>query len=250
MENLIFGLHPVMEAIKAAKQIDKIFVKKDLNGPNAAELIAVAREYGIFVQRVPLEKLNRLTQKNHQGVVALCASIDYQRLDNLVPSIFERGDTPLLVVLDELTDVRNFGAIARTCECAAVDAVVIPERNSVSVGADAVKTSAGALLTLPVCREKNLLSAVRFLKQCGIAVVAATEKGSENYTEADFTGPVAIVMGNEERGINEAILREADRLVRIPQFGTIQSLNVSVAAGIMIYEAVRQRLADGMTPEQ
>lgn len=237
-----------MEAIKAGKQIDKIFVKKDFTGPNAAELLAMAREAGVFVQRVPTEKLNRLTAKNHQGVVAMCASIDYHRLDNLVPQLFEQGDTPLLVVLDELTDVRNFGAIARTCECAAVDAIVIPERNSVSVGADAVKTSAGALLTLPVCREKNLAGAVRFLKQCGVSVIAATEKGSVNYTEADFTGPVAIVMGNEERGISEAVLREATQLVRIPQFGTIQSLNVSVAAGVMIYEAVRQRLDSGMAP--
>ncbi|MDE6073195.1 MAG: RNA methyltransferase, partial [Muribaculaceae bacterium] len=155
---------------------------------------------------------------------------------------YEEGRLPFMVLLDGLTDVRNFGAIARTCECAGVDAIVIPERDSVSVNADAVKTSAGALLHLPVCRERSILGAVKFLKENGYQIIAATEKAEINYTQADFTVPVAIVMGSEDVGISPEVLRQADTLVAIPQFGKIGSLNVSVAAGVMIYEGVRQRL--------
>lgn len=249
MENFIFGLRPVIEAIKAGKEIDKILLKKDFSGTISAELLQLIKENGIVSQRVPVEKLNRLTRKNHQGVVAYLSAVSYYRLDTLVPQLYEQGCVPFIVVLDGITDVRNFGAIARTCECAGVDAIVIPERGSVSVGADAVKTSAGALLTLPVCREPDLKKSVRFLKDSGFNVVAASEKAVENYTESDYTSPTAIIMGNEETGISPQLLRECSSLVSIPQFGTIQSLNVSVAAGVMIYEVVRQRLAAGMNKE-
>lgn len=238
----IFGIRAVIEAIEAGKEIDKIFIKKDLQGELAQELFDKMKEYRIPAQRVPVERINRITRKNHQGVVALLSAVTYHRLDMLVPQLYEEGILPFMVLLDGITDVRNFGAIARTCECAGVDAIVIPEHGSVTVGADAVKTSAGALHHLPVCRERNILGAVRFLKDNGYRIVAASEKADINYTQADYTGPVAIVMGAEDTGISPEVLRQCDTFVSIPQFGKIGSLNVSVAAGVMMYEVVRQRL--------
>ena len=237
----IFGLRAIIEAIEAGKDIDKILVKTDINGDLARELLGKAKAYGILVKRVPQEKLNRITMKNHQGAIAILAAVPYHRLDNIIPLLYEEGKTPLMVVLDGVTDIRNFGAIARTACCAGVDALVIPAHNSVSITADAIKTSAGALFHIPVCREKNTLDAVRQLKANGYRIVAATEKGARNYTETDFTVPVAIVMGAEETGISDEVLRIADDLAAIPIKGEISSLNVSVAAGIMVYEAVRQR---------
>lgn len=238
----IFGIRAVIEAIEAGRDIDCVLIKKDLGGELANELFALIKQYGIVTRRVPVERINRITRKNHQGVVAMLSAVTYHRLDNIVPMLYEEGRLPFMVLLDGLTDVRNFGAIARTCECAGVDAIVIPERDSVSVNADAVKTSAGALLHLPVCRERSILGAVKFLKENGYQIIAATEKAEINYTQADFTVPVAIVMGSEDVGISPEVLRQADTLVAIPQFGKIGSLNVSVAAGVMIYEGVRQRL--------
>lgn len=238
----IFGIRAVIEAIEAGRDIDCVLIKKDLAGDLAAELMALIKQYGIVTRRVPIERINRITRKNHQGVVAMLSAVTYNSLENIVPMLYEEGRLPFMVLLDGLTDVRNFGAIARTCECAGVDAIVIPERDSVSVNADAVKTSAGALLHIPVCRERSILGAVKFLKENGYQIIAATEKAEINYTQADFTVPVAIVMGSEDVGISNEVLRQADTLVAIPQFGKIGSLNVSVAAGVMIYEGVRQRL--------
>lgn len=237
----IFGLRAIIEAIEAGKDIDKIFVKSDINGDLARELLGKAKTCGILVRRVPQEKLNRITMKNHQGAIAILAAVPYHKLDNIIPVLYEEGKTPLMVVLDGVTDIRNFGAIARTACCAGVDAIVIPSHNSVSITADAIKTSAGALFHIPVCREKSTLDAVRQLKDNGYKIVAATEKGAINYTGVDFTVPVAIVMGAEETGISDDVLRIADVLAAIPIAGEIGSLNVSVAAGIMIYEIVRQR---------
>lgn len=242
----IFGIRAVMEAIEAGKEIDKVFIRKDLSGDLASELFDKIRAHGVVTQRVPVERLNRITRKNHQGVIAMMSAVTYHRLDHLVPQLFEEGVLPFVVVLDGITDVRNFGAIARTCECAAVDAVVIPAHDSVSVTADAVKTSAGALSHLPVCRVASTLSAVKFLKASGIRVVAVSEKADINYTLADYTVPVALVMGAEDRGISPEVLRECDTFVSIPMFGHIGSLNVSVAAGVLAYEVVRQRLQSNM----
>lgn len=238
-----------MEAVEAGREIDRVLIRKDLSGPLASELLGVLRTHKVVTQRVPEERINRITRKNHQGVVAFLSAVSYHSLSHIVPELYEEGITPFIVVLDGITDVRNFGAIARTCECAGVNAIVIPERGSVSVGADAVKTSAGALMSLPVCRERSLSGAVKFLKECGYTIVAATEKSDTRYTEGDYRGPVAIVMGSEDTGISEDIMRQCDMPVAIPQFGRIQSLNVSVAAGVMIYEVVRQRLAEGMGVE-
>lgn len=237
----IFGIRAVIEAVEAGRSIDKVLVRRDLGGDLGRELMDKLREYGVVVQKVPQEKLNRITMKNHQGAIALLSPIDYSRLEHLVPLFYEEGRNPLVVVLDGITDTRNFGAIGRTAACAGVEAIVIPERNSVSVTPDAVKTSAGGLFHVPVCREKDTLSAVRFLKENGYRIVGATEKGAAPYTEADYRVPVAIVMGSEDTGISDGVLRICDDLAAIPIVGKIESLNVSVAAGIMIYEALRQR---------
>lgn len=242
----IFGIRAVIEAIEAGKEIDKILIKKDLNGELANELFELIKSHRLYAKRVPIEKLNKITRKNHQGVIAIMSAVTYHSLVHLVPQLYEDGVLPFMVVLDGITDVRNFGAIARTCECAGADAVVIPMHNSVSVSGDAMKTSAGALHHLPVCRERSLVGAIRFLKDNGYQIVAASEKANINYTQADYLTPVAIVMGAEDTGISEEVLKLCDTFVSIPQFGHIGSLNVSVAAGVMMYEVVRQRLDSDM----
>ena len=237
----IYGIHSVLEAIEAGRTIDKIYVK------NArSEVAQKARAAGIPMQVVPDERLNRITRKNHQGVIAMMSAIEYARLDTLLPSLFDDGVLPFILVLDGITDVRNFGAIARTAECCAVNAIVIPAHGSVSVGADAVKTSAGALNHIPVCREESITKAVKYLQESGCQIVASTEKSSQNYTTGDYTTPLALVMGAEGTGISAEVLRIADTRAAIPMFGNIGSLNVGVAAGVMMYEVVRQRLADNL----
>lgn len=238
---MIFGIRAVIEAAEAGKDIDKVLVKRELSGELFKELQEVLRRCEISMQKVPLERIDRITRKNHQGVIAFISAVTYQKLDQIVPFLYEQGKNPLIVILDGITDVRNFGAIARTCEVAGVDTIVIPARGSVSVNADAIKTSAGALHIIPVCRENSLKDAVAFLKNSGIKVVAATEKAAKNYTEADMSVPLAILMGSEDEGVSPEILRVCDELIKVPQFGSIQSLNVSVAAGVMIYEVIRQR---------
>ena len=239
---MIFGVRAVIEAVQAGKDIDKILVKKDIQSDLSKELFAALKGTLIPVQRVPVERINRITRKNHQGVIAFVSAVTYQKTEDLVPFLFEEGKNPLFVMLDGITDVRNFGAIARTCECAAVDAVIIPAKNSVTVNADAIKTSAGALHVLPVCKEKSITEAIRFLQASGVKVYAASEKAFENYTAIKYVGPVAIVMGAEDTGVSMDNLRICDSMVKIPQFGTIGSLNVSVASSILIYEVVRQRM--------
>lgn len=240
-KDYIFGIRAVLEAIEAGKSIDKVLVKKDIGGDLAHELFNKIKEYGIVSQRVPVEKINRITMKNHQGVVALLSPVEYYRLDDIIPGLYEEGKTPFLMLLDGLTDTRNFGAIARTAECAGVDAIVIPERGSVSVTPDAVKTSAGALLHIPVCRVKSMADTVTLLQQNGYLVAGASEKGAVDYTTVDYTVPVAIVMGAEDTGLSQEVLRRCDTLSAIPIIGHIGSLNVSVAAGVLMYEVVRQR---------
>lgn len=243
----IFGIRAILEAIESGKTIDKVLMRRDLGGELAKELIDKVKEYDIVVQKVPVEKLNRITMKNHQGAIALLSPVGYHKLDHVIPQLYEDGKTPLAVVLDGVTDARNFGAIARSADCAGVDFIVVPERGSASVTSDAVKASAGALFYVPVCRERDTLSAVKKLKENGYMIVGASEKGAENYTKADFTVPVAIVMGAEDTGISPEVLRQCDQLAAIPILGNIGSLNVSVAAGVMLYEAVRQRLEAGFS---
>ena len=238
---MIFGIRAVIEALKADKEVDKIFMRRDMSNDLTKELYTALKGRNMAVVKVPVEKLNRLTRKNHQGVVAFTTSIAYQHIEDIIPTLYEDGKVPFVVLLDGITDVRNFGAIARTCECAGVHAIVVPVRGGASANADAVKTSAGALHTIPVCRENSLSETITFLKNSGLKIVGATEKSSLNYTKADYSGPLAIVMGAEDEGINPEILRLCNQTVSIPIRGAIQSLNVSVAAGILMYEAIKQR---------
>jgi len=240
-KDMIFGIRAVIEAVQAGKDIDKILMRRDMTSELSRELFNALTGRKIPVQYVPIEKLNHITTKNHQGVVAFISPITYQNIEDIIPGIYEEGRMPFIVVLDGVTDIRNFGAIARTCECAGVDAIVIPTKGGASINPDAVKTSAGALLTIPVCREENLGNALKFLVSSGIKLVAASEKATKNYTTASLKEPIAIVMGSEDEGVNSDHLRLCDEMVSIPMLGSIGSLNVSVAAGILIYETVRQR---------
>lgn len=240
-EDFVFGTRAVIEAIRAGRSIDKVLIKNGLSNELVGELYQLIKEYDIPFQYVPLEKINRITRKNHQGILALMASVEFFRIEDVLPTIFEKGEEPLILLLDQVTDVRNFGAIVRSAECAGVHAVVIPEKGAARIGADAVKTSAGALNIVPVCRTPNMSNTIDYLRNSGIRVVAATEKAADDYTRVSMAGPLAIIMGAEDKGISPAMLRAADHLAKIPILGTIGSLNVSVAASLMMYEAVRQR---------
>ncbi|MFP4025231.1 MAG: 23S rRNA (guanosine(2251)-2'-O)-methyltransferase RlmB [Thiohalospira sp.] len=241
-KDFIFGIRPVIEAINSGKTIEKLMIRKGLQGELYYELMTLVKQFEIPIQIVPNERINRVTQKNHQGVLAFISPIEFQNIEQILPSIYERGKVPLFVILDKVTDVRNFGAITRTAECASVDAVIIPDKGSARISADAVKTSAGALHKVPVCRVKSLTKTIRFLQDSGVQIIAATEKASDFYYQVDFTLPTAILMGAEDRGVAIEFLKVCDKMVKIPVLGEIESLNVSVAASIMIYEAVKQRL--------
>ncbi|MFN3802831.1 MULTISPECIES: 23S rRNA (guanosine(2251)-2'-O)-methyltransferase RlmB [Belliella] len=240
-KDFLFGTRAVMEAINANKDIDKVLVNKELNNDLIKELLKLAKEERIPVVRVPEAKLNRITRKNHQGVIAHISAIQYASLDNVIDECFSKGIAPMVLVLDRVTDVRNFGAIARTADCAGIHAIVIPEKGSAQINSDAVKTSAGALNFLPVCRVKNLYYTVKDLKKMGLNVVSVTEKTEREMYEADFKAPTALIMGSEEDGISPELMGLSDEFVKIPLSGNIESLNVSVAAGVVIYEAIRQR---------
>jgi|TARA_B100000780_G_scaffold244186_1_gene187686 23S rRNA (guanosine2251-2'-O)-methyltransferase len=240
-KNFIFGIRPIIEAIKSGKTIDKLFIQKGLHNDLFAELWKLVRVRRINYKHVPLEKINRLTRKNHQGVFAFISPIDFHNIEDVVPKIFEEGKNPLIIILDRITDVRNFGAIARTCECVGADTILIPEQNSAAVNADAVKTSAGALHKMNICRTWNLRLSIQFLKDSGIQIIACTEKTQSNIYQADFTKPTAIILGSEEDGVSPEYLKMCDLKTKIPLNGKISSLNVSVATGVICYEALRQR---------
>lgn len=240
-KDFIFGIRAVMEALHANQDIDKILILKEQNNDLTKELTLLAKEHRVPISRVPDAKLNRITRKNHQGVVAYISSIAYASLDNVVDGCFSKGVSPLILVLDRITDVRNFGAICRTADVAGVHAVVIPEKGSAQINSDAVKTSAGALNFLPVCRVKNLYYTIKDLKKMGLNIVSVTEKTDRLMYDADFKNPTALIMGSEEDGISQELLGISDEFVKIPVQGNIESLNVSVACGIAIYEAMRQR---------
>jgi len=239
---LLYGMRPVIEAIESGRELEKIMLQKGLKGDLASQLKRIARERYIPVQQVPLEALNKITRKNHQGVVAYVSAVTYVDLEEVLMRVFEEGRTPLVLVLDHITDVRNFGAIARTAECAGVDIIVTPARGGAMINADAMKTSAGALSIISVNRSFNLEKSVELLKGYGLKVVACTEKTGTLYSENDYSGPTAFVLGSEDKGIDENILNKADELAKIPIIGSIESLNVSVSTGIILYEAVSQKL--------
>ncbi len=240
-KEFIFGMHPVMEAIKGGRHIDRVLVRRGLRGGQYHELMQMVNEFNVPWQVVPPEKLDYITRKNHQGVIAWLSAIEFQNIENLLPRIFEEGNDPLLLMLDSVSDVRNFGAIVRSALCFGAHAVIIPERNSARISADAVKASAGALSTFPVCRVKSLTRCLNYLKDSGLKAVAATEKAEKKVSSAGLTGPAVIILGSEEKGISRELSVLSDEQVSIPITGTIGSLNVSVSAGILLYEITRQR---------
>lgn len=242
VNQMIFGIRAVIEAIEAGKDIESIFIQRGLSGGLFAELRTLIKEHDLPNQQVPIEKLNRITVKNHQGVIAFISPITYQKIEDIIPAIFEKGEVPLILMLDSITDVRNFGAIVRTAECSGVHAIVVPKKGSAQINPDAVKTSAGALYKVPICRHDNLLHILRFLKDSGLQVVSCTEKTEDFIYKPDYTAPTAIIMGAEDEGISFDLIRNSDYLTKIPMMGTIESLNVSVSAGIILYEAVKQKL--------
>lgn len=239
--DFIFGIRAIIEAIRSGKIIDKLLVKKGLQGELFQELSDLIKEHNLHYQLVPEEKLNRITRKNHQGVIGFISPVPFYDFDEIVTRTYENGEVPFFLYLDQITDVRNFGAIVRSAECAGVHAIIVPEKGSAQINADAVKTSAGALHYVPICKVRNAHYTISALQQNGLKIFAATEKAANNYYDSDFKVPCVVVMGSEESGISTDILNIADELIKIPIKGKIDSLNVSVATGILLYEVVKQR---------
>jgi 23S rRNA (guanosine2251-2'-O)-methyltransferase len=240
-KEMMFGTRAVIEAIKAGRDIEKIFIQAGLNNDLAKELITLAKSRGVPFTFVPLPKLNSLSTKNHQGVICMLSAVQFATLENIIDKIYSEGREPFFLILDRITDVRNFGAIARTVECAGLDGIIIGDSGNAPITGDAMKTSAGALSYLPVCRTSNMKKTIQYLKESGIQVIACTEKADKALYELDFKAPVALIVGSEEDGISSQLLKEADHVVKIPMRGKIESLNVSVATGIAIYEVLRQK---------
>ncbi len=239
---IIYGIHTVMEAVEAGKEIEKVIIRKGLTGDLANELKELLTARQVPFQIVPAEKIDRLSSKNHQGVLAFVSLIEYAKIENIIPELYEKGETPFVLVLDQITDVRNFGALVRTAECAGVHAILLPEKGSAQINADALKTSAGALNYVPICRATDLYKTVRFLKDSGMEVVAATEKSTISYTQPAYDKPVVLILGSEESGISSPLLSLADHKVKVPLQGKIESLNVSVAGGILMFQIVKNRM--------
>jgi 23S rRNA (guanosine2251-2'-O)-methyltransferase len=240
-QEMIYGIRTVIEAINKEEAVDKVLIRTGLGGELFKELFKLIRDKEIAFQYVPEEKLKALDTRNNQGVLAFVSPIEYQDLDELIDLKLAEGKKPVVLVLDGVTDVRNFGSIARSAECAGVDVIVIPHKFSAKICPDSIKTSAGALYNIPVCKVVNMRKEVKTLKHKGFTVFAATEKAEQKYTEADFTQPTVIIMGSEDKGIKEDLLEQATEKIQIPILGEIKSLNVAVAASLMVYEIVRQR---------
>src|SRR5690606_29547062 len=238
---MVFGIRAVIEAIDSGKEIESIFVQRGLSGSLFMELKALLKEHNIGFQQVPIEKLNRITRKNHQGVIAVISPITYHNIEDLLPTLYERGEVPLLLMLDGVTDVRNMGAIARTAECAGVHAIIVPQKGSAEINPDAIKTSAGALFKIPVCRVDSLYKTAKFLQESGLQLISCTEKTDDTIYQPDYTSLSVLILGSEERGISDDLIRISEHLAKIPLFGEIASLNVSVSTGVVVYEAIRQR---------
>jgi 23S rRNA (guanosine2251-2'-O)-methyltransferase len=242
----IFGIRPITEAIRSGKDIEKIFFQQGTprtRGRLMCELNDEIKKFKIPFQFVPAQKLNHIVKsRNHQGVVALISPVSYSSIEDIIPAIFEKGETPLVIILDRITDVRNFGAICRSAECAGAHAIIIPSHGNAQINSDAIKTSAGAIFNIPICRSENLKQTIDFLKKSGLSIIACMEKSERTIYETNFSLPTALLFGSEENGISQEYLKLSDVQAKIPLFGKIQSLNVSVSAGIVLYEAVRQRM--------
>lgn len=241
LKELVIGIHPVIEAINSGQNFVKVFFKSGLRSDTFQECFKLVRDNKIPFQYVPNERLNAITNANHQGVVALISPIAYYDISNLLPGLYESGKEPFLLLLDGITDIRNFGAIARSAEAAGVDAIIVGSKKAAMINSDAIKTSAGALNRIPVCREESIEKTIQFLKYSGIEVYGATEKAEQSCFDTAFNGPVALVMGAEDTGLSEGVLKEVHYLIKIPMPGAISSLNVSVACGIMLFDIVRKK---------
>jgi 23S rRNA (guanosine2251-2'-O)-methyltransferase len=239
--NLIYGKHPVYEALVAEKKLEKILIALDTKQGEIAEIRKLAKEQEIPVQMVPMQKLNAISKKAHQGIIGFLSLIQYFELEDVLMKAYDEGRTPLFLVLDHITDVRNFGAIARTALGANVDAIVVPAKGGALIGSDALKTSAGALNKIHVCKVKSLTEALDFFKLNGVRITA-TDMHTENYSyNEDFTVPIAIVMGAEDTGVSLQLIRKSDSIIKIPIDESLESYNVSVSAGMILYETMRQR---------
>lgn len=239
----IFGIRTVIEAIQSEKNIDKIYIQKGLSGPLLQELQSLVNKQEYNLSYVPVEKLNKLVQGNHQGVVAKISPVKFRELEEVVQETLEKkGTTPLFLLLDQITDARNFGAIIRTAECCGVDAIIIQNKGGAPVNADTVKTSAGAVFKIPLIKVNHIKDAIYYLQASGIKIVAATEKTDTTLYEHDFSTPVALIMGSEDKGVSSSVLKIVDEKAKLPMFGSIASLNVSVACGAFLYEIIRQRI--------
>lgn len=243
-QQIIYGLRPVIEALAGGQQVERVLLQNGLNSSLLNELRTKLKERDVPFQYVPVEKLNKMTSGNHQGVVATIAAVKYHSVVDILENPVDPENPGVLLLLDHITDVRNMGAIARTAECTGVAALVVPDHGSAAINEDAVKTSSGALLRVPVCREQNLKTVVNLAKQYGYQIVASTEKGAMHYREVDFRQPTLLIMGNEETGISPELLKMSDVRAKLPILGEVQSLNVSVAAGVMLYEVLEQRRKD------
>ena len=242
-QQYLFGMHPVLEAVRSGKKFDKVLLKQGLEGPQFRELLDLLNEKKISYQFVPVERLNRAVRGSHQGVIAYISQIEYVSIEELVNNALATSDAPVFVILDGVSDVRNLGAIARSLECAGGNGIIVPAKGGAAINAEAIKASAGALMRLDTCKVPNLRLAAYYLKQSGFKLIAATEKVDRLLYETDMTGPCAIIMGSEGKGISSSMLELADEKVAIPMSGQISSLNVSVATAVVLYEAVRQRIS-------
>ncbi len=240
-DTTIYGIRAIIESIKSGENIDKIFLQKGLKGELFHKLEQLIKKEQLNASYVPIEKLNRLSKKNHQGAVAQIAPITFYNIEELVLNVIESGKTPLFLLLDQLSDVRNFGAIIRTAECTGVSGIIIQKKGGAPVNGDTVKTSAGAIFKIPICKVDHIKDAVFYLQASGIKVIAATEKTDQLLYNISFNDPCAIIMGSEDRGINPSVLNIVDEKAKLPILGEIESLNVSVACGAFLYEVVRQR---------
>ena len=241
-QDVIFGKRPVLEAIRSGKTIEKIFIQKNLSKEVFDEIKKSINNKNVNLSLVPKEKLNRITRKNHQGVICYISPIDYQPLSEIVHRSYESGKDPIILVLDRITDTRNFGAITRVAEATGVDAIVIPEKESALITSEAIKASAGALNYVSICKEKNLKSVINKLKESGLKIIACTEKSDEDIYSLDFNTPVCIIVGSEKNGISQNLIEISDVKAKIPMKGKIESLNVSSSSSIILYELIRQRI--------
>ena len=240
-ETHIYGIRAILEAIQAGKAIDKIYLQKGLQGNLAQQLQAMARKNGVRISYVPEQRLERFRDRNHQGAVATISPVEFLEYQILIDQVLSEKEAPLLLLLDGVSDVRNLGAIIRTAACTGVDGIILPVSGSAPVTADTIKTSAGAVFNLPMAKTPHIKDAVFYLQASGVQVLAASEKAQDSVFETDLTPATAIIMGSEGKGVSPAVLKAADRAARLPMEGSIASLNVSVACGVFLYEAIRQR---------